>query len=246
MWITLPLRAERELPLSPRLELVRPLRVLLLRVRERLDFVPELLRRRRALLLRVFADREEPDVARAPERLVLELRDDVLRRGDDLVALAERRLVPLLEVLRAVEREPLRFALDDDAEREVADRPPRVLAMPLPRLARREVRWPRSLAAMVSRPTILLKLLRSPPAVVSCTSSARLLSSNLSKNSSQLISSRLSPPEYPGKSRRTMPTSPLPPVRRTAAGCASRSCAQRWISSRSVRTCELLEERRLP
>jgi hypothetical protein len=85
--------------------------------------------------------------------------------------------------------------------------------------------WPSERAVSGLRLTNLLKLLRSPSAVASCTSNARLLSSNLSNQSFQSIVSSESLPLYPGKSNRINPTSSLPPVLRTAAGFAPRSSA---------------------
>jgi len=79
--------------------------------------------------------------------------------------------------------------------------------------------------------TSLLKLLVLPFAIFCCTTRARLLSSNCSNHSSQLTSSRESPPLYPGKSRRMIPISPSPSVLRTAAGFAPLSSAHRRISS---------------
>ena len=76
-----------------------------------------------------------------------------------------------------------------------------------------------------SRLTGLLKLLCCPLAVVSCTSSARLLSSKDLNHSSHEMGWRLSRPAKPGKSSRIIPGSPLPPVRRTHAGCAFRASA---------------------
>jgi hypothetical protein len=87
------------------------------------------------------------------------------------------------------------------------------------------------LCCAVSRLMILLKLLRWPLAVRSCTSSARLFSSNFSKNSSQAISSSEFSPLYPGKSSRRIPGSSPFAVRFTAEGRALRSSAHCLISS---------------
>jgi hypothetical protein len=95
-------------------------------------------------------------------------------------------------------------------------------------------------SADVSRLISLLKLLRAPPAVSSCTSRERLRSSNFSKKSSQEIGCRDCSPEYPGKSSRNIPMSLLPPVPRTQLGLALRCSAHCRISSWSVKTLELL------
>jgi hypothetical protein len=136
-----------------------------------------------------------------------------------------------LELLRALLRR-------DPAVREPPLRP---RAAPLPRDpaplrdALRLVRTPRARASAVSRATSLLKLLISPPRVVSCSTSASPDSSNLSNHSSQEISSSDSSPEYPGRSMRMIPiSSPSPAVRFTCAGFPPRSSAQLRISSWSV------------
>jgi len=88
-----------------------------------------------------------------------------------------------------------------------------------------------SAACAVSRLTSLLKLLRSPEAVSSCTSNASPRSSNFSKKSSHSMCSSESTPLYPGKSIRNIPGSSSLSVRFTAAGEAPRSSTQLRISS---------------
>src|SRR5947209_7639130 len=89
-------------------------------------------------------------------------------------------------------------------------------------------------AFAVSRLTSLLKLLCWPSAVVSCTNSAKPLSSNFWSHSSHSMCSSDCSPLNPGKSRRRMPTSSPPPVPRTQAGRALRSSAHWRISSCSM------------
>jgi hypothetical protein len=156
-----------------------------------------------------------------PERV----RDDVVRfappEREDAVPERVRELV----VRELVVRERVPAVLGVPVERV---RVPEVLRVEVPErpLARRLL-----FVVAFSRPTSLLKLLCSPPAVSSCTSSARLLSSNFSNQSSQSMRCSESAPLYPGKSRRIMPVSPPPPVPRTHAGCALRSSAHWRISS---------------
>jgi hypothetical protein len=113
-----------------------------------------------------------------------------------------------------------------DVEREDVERAVVLLRVLPPR--REPLRPP---DAAPSREISLLKLLFSPPAVVSWCSSASPFSSNERNQSSQEISSSESAPEYPGKSSRIMPGSSPPPVPRTHAGRAPRSSAQLRISS---------------
>jgi hypothetical protein len=144
------------------------------------------------------------------------------RRAVDLEA--DRRRAP--DVLRAVERRERGFEDRDCAADERARRWPAVEARPL--LFARRLRCRPS---AVSRATSLLKLLSSPRAVLSWTSSASLFPSKLLNHSRQEIGCSRSPPLHPGKSRRIIPVSPLRPVPLTHAGCAFRDSAQRRIAS---------------
>jgi hypothetical protein len=119
---------------------------------------------------------------REPEALRLLLEAVVvsrLRREPELLLPAREEPLLLLRELRAEEL-LLRLALRDDLARAVVR-----LLLRLPFFL---PCWP------VRRLISLLKLLCAPPAVSSCTSSARLLSSNFSKNSSHEISSSDSAP----------------------------------------------------
>jgi hypothetical protein len=199
------------------------------------DRAAEELRVREVLVLRAV----ERDLLRVPALRVPVLldRDAVLR--DRVPALR----LPLLE-FRLRDAEPELRELREPALR-LRDRLPAVRDFPVRREVGRELRdaapadaplldarrlpWSADLA--FSRPTSLLKLLFCPRAVWSCTSKARLLSSNFSNQSSHSMASSESAPLYPGKSRRIMPVSPPPPVPRTHAGCAPRSSAHCRISS---------------
>jgi len=107
---------------------------------------------------------------------------------------------PLPDALLREEREPLEAVVLRDEVLRDDEAAPReddfLLCERLPLLPPLLLRdwperpeFPRSACAAVSRLTILLKLLRSPAAVVSWYSRARPRSSNLSNQSSQLISS---------------------------------------------------------
>jgi len=121
-------------------------------------------------------------------------------------ALAERseRGLEVREVvaLRVPDRDRLPPDLDRLPRRELAraEEAERLLLLcrpgscPAAGFARRDVFLPLALPAAVSRPMILLKLLCSPPAVSSSTSSARLFSSNFCSHSSHSMgSSEVSP-----------------------------------------------------
>jgi hypothetical protein len=162
-------------------------------------------------LLRALA--REPLLLREPERLAL-LRPErefveALRDRDFDAVLRDRELADF----RAVERPPLFFAVAlfrvdfrrDPADDELRDelRDDRVLALRAARPVRPELRArplelveprpalrdPLCAARAVSRETSLLKLLRWPRAVLSCTSSARPRSSNFSNQSFQSMCS---------------------------------------------------------
>lgn len=149
-------------------------------------------------LLRAFArERLLPDEFERLTFLRPALRDDdladVLRDRDFADALRDRELADF----RAVERpllllaEPLLPAvfLCDAAEDDLrAVRPADFRAVLRVRLVDRREPFPAARA--VSRDTSLLKLLRSPRAVRSCTRSAKPRSSNLPNHSSQSICSR--------------------------------------------------------
>ncbi len=162
----------------------------------------------------VLLDLLDEAVERLRDELLLlpaeRLRDEpALLRDPELLARLERLLEPDTRALRfpllRVAVFPLRD--DDDFDREPLVRAPEELALrrfdPALEAARDVVRCPRlrsgwrrlarlspsSRARAVSRPISLLKLLRSPPAVSSCTSSASLLSSNFWNQSSQSIGS---------------------------------------------------------
>lgn len=159
----------RDDPAAPRLLLFLAVALELpARVPARLDDVRlDVVRRElvpRDAVLRAPAPREAvPRDAVPPRDAVLRdvpLRDDVLRDRVPAVFLDEED----------VAREPA--ALREVVPRELARRLP-----PLPD------------APAFSRPTSLLKLLCCPPAVWSCTSNAKLFSSNLSNQSSHSISS---------------------------------------------------------
>src|SRR3989449_6333539 len=163
------------------------------------------------------------------EVAVRDFRDErPVEREERLVLVAFAVRLRLLERLRLLLRDPLRLA---------ALGPARLELVPAARGAggRIPVSLSSALSSAVSsavwRLTSLLKLLISPLAVSSCTISARFLSSKLSNHSSQEISSRDSPPLYPGKSRRIMPTSSATPVPLTRDGRAPRSSAHCLISS---------------
>jgi hypothetical protein len=175
--------------------------MLRLRLLERLRFCDRLrfsgrLRLRDAVALpreRGRRDCDCDDRLRLPELLELEER---LRR------LREDELT--VRGLRLLDRPPV-----ERRERELLPRRSRECEDPVER-ERRELRWPASLREdccredgcevwrdlrlrpfapdLFRRVTSLLKLLRSPRAVSSCTMSARLLSSNFSSHSSQPIS----------------------------------------------------------
>ena len=147
----------------------------------------------------------EAAVERLRDELLLlpaeRLREEAaLLRDPELLARLERLLEPDTRALRfPLLRLPLFALRDDDVPEELALRrfDPAladvrdVRRCPLLRSGwRRLARLsPSSRARAVSRPISLLKLLRSPPAVSSCTSSASLLSSNFWNQSSQSIGS---------------------------------------------------------
>jgi hypothetical protein len=161
----------------------------------RREFARELLRdvvvRERAPVLRFLGEpvvRERADVARelvSPVRDVLREREpparDVRDDGADFfrVVLPELRVPDAARDREAVER-----------EREDAARVPELRRELTLRVARRLP----PVALAFSRPTSLLKLLFCPRAVWSCTSSARLLSSNFSNQSSHSMASSESAP----------------------------------------------------
>jgi hypothetical protein len=200
-----------------------------------------------------------PRLAPPPFERIESCSEERLRVLEVLPRAEVERLVfpsrPLREdVFLAAEREPAFFAAEREPPEERAVRLDReedcrvedFFEDALPeREPLREALRPRpptefSTSSAVSRLTILLKLLRSPPAVSSWYSSARLCSSNLLNHSSQPISSSDPAPLYPGKSSRMMPGSSSLSVRITAAGFAPRSSAQRRISSRSVVTLDVV------
>jgi hypothetical protein len=185
----------------------------------------------------VAADREPPldELERRDPAPDFEALDRVLPDPPD-EPLEEELREPDLRSEERVEEDPLRCDADALPPRD-PDALPLREPEPLPPLEwdlPRELPRPElfsSACCAVSRLTILLKLLRSPPAVVSWYSKARPRSSNFANQSSQLISSSDPSPLYPGKSRRMMPGSSSLSVRTTALGLAPRSSAQRRISS---------------
>jgi hypothetical protein len=201
-------------------------------------------------------DRERLEVAREPplldERALREPLEAVAR------ALRDPERLPLDELPpdEDEDRELRRLPDEPDCERlELlrdrlpcdllpCDRLPPRLAAPLTRRVPRRAE-PRAdpplwraccCACAVSREISLLKLLFCPCAVWSWYRSASPFSSKALNHSSHDTSSSESAPLYPGKSRRIIPISPLPPVRRTHDGFAPRSSAHRRISSWSVVT----------
>ena len=113
----------------------------------------------------------------------LEVRELVALRVPDRARFpSDRDRLPRRELARAEEAERLLLLLCRPCSRPAAG------------FARRDVFLPLALPAAVSRPMILLKLLCSPPAVSSSTSSARLFSSNFCSHSSHSMgSSEVSP-----------------------------------------------------
>src|SRR5579884_2684949 len=167
-------------------ERLPPLRTAALRPEERRELALPLLRFVEPRLLERelrLDDRLDPLVPELRLEERLDLLDPELRRDlpDSELRRVRRDEVPdaRLDAERPPREERLRLR---DCERAPELRP---RALPRPSPPRR----PSSAASAVSRETNLLKLLFCPPAVSSCTSNARLRSSNLPNQSSHDISS---------------------------------------------------------